>query len=319
MQKPIPKFSVVIPLFNKEQTIERTIRSVLNQTIQDFEIIVVNDGSTDNGPAIAEKIGDPRIRIIHQQNQGVSAARNKGWKEARAEWIAFLDADDFWDTLFLNEIKALTDSYPDCGVYATRYQFCAGDRHWPAIIRLSSPLIDGERGILEHYFEVASNSHPPINSSAICVRKEAIEKIGGFPVGITSGEDLLTWARLAVRFKIAYSMKPLSTFHLSDIPQPAGKLRRHPDINDQVGFGLKGLLPICHPSQRSDLKRYISHWYRMRVSVFLRVPNLELAIRAWFQSVKFNPFQFKLWVFLIIAIAPRPLRITIMNRILRPA
>ena len=88
--------SVVIPLYNKEKQIKRTLQSVLTQTFQDFEIVIVNDGSTDNSTIEVEKIKDSRIRLIHQENAGVSAARNKGIEEAKYELIAFLDADDEW-------------------------------------------------------------------------------------------------------------------------------------------------------------------------------------------------------------------------------
>ena len=92
--------SVVIPLYNKEKYIKRAIESVLNQTFQKFEIIVVNDGSTDKSAEIVQNIKDPRIRLINQKNAGVSAARNRGIQEAKYEYIAFLDADDFWEKIF---------------------------------------------------------------------------------------------------------------------------------------------------------------------------------------------------------------------------
>jgi len=90
-------FSVVIPLYNKERSVKNTIESVLNQTFQDFEVIVVNDGSTDNSLEVVKSFNDERIRIINQKNSGVSSARNRGIKEAKYEWIAFLDADDLWE------------------------------------------------------------------------------------------------------------------------------------------------------------------------------------------------------------------------------
>lgn len=89
-----PYLSIVIPLFNKEKQIKRTIESVLNQNYKDFEIIVVNDGSTDNSLSIVESINDDRIRIVSQSNAGVSAARNRGLKEALGEYVFLLDADD---------------------------------------------------------------------------------------------------------------------------------------------------------------------------------------------------------------------------------
>lgn len=93
--------SVVIPLYNKEKQIKRTLQSVLTQTFQDFEIVIVNDGSTDNSVIEVEKLKDPRIRLVHQKNAGVSAARNKGIEEAKYELIAFLDADDEWQSEYL--------------------------------------------------------------------------------------------------------------------------------------------------------------------------------------------------------------------------
>src|SRR5690554_3277529 len=98
-------FSVVIPLYNKELSISNTIQSVLDQTFQDFEIVIINDGSTDNSVKEVEKFDDKRIRLIHQDNQGVSAARNRGIEEARNEWIAFLDADDLWMISKLHKVQ----------------------------------------------------------------------------------------------------------------------------------------------------------------------------------------------------------------------
>lgn len=90
-------FSIVIPLYNKEKSITTTINSVLNQTCGDFELIIVNDGSTDTSLEIVQSIKDERIRIINQKNGGVSSARNQGIIEAKFDWIAFLDADDLWE------------------------------------------------------------------------------------------------------------------------------------------------------------------------------------------------------------------------------
>ena len=90
------KVSVIIPLYNKSQYIARTLDSVLAQTFQDYEVIVVNDGSTDDGPRIVRQYRDPRLRLVSQENRGLSGARNRGIAESRTDWVAFLDADDEW-------------------------------------------------------------------------------------------------------------------------------------------------------------------------------------------------------------------------------
>ncbi|MCX6184716.1 MAG: glycosyltransferase family A protein, partial [Flavobacterium sp.] len=91
-------FSVIIPVYNKEQFLVHTINSVLNQSFTDFELLLIDDGSTDSSPALLNQFTDERIKLISQNNQGVSAARNLGIKEAKAPYIAFLDADDLWES-----------------------------------------------------------------------------------------------------------------------------------------------------------------------------------------------------------------------------
>ncbi|NLB79493.1 MAG: glycosyltransferase family 2 protein, partial [Clostridiaceae bacterium] len=118
-----PKVSVVIPLYNKAPYIMRSLRSVLAQSYQNFEIVVVDDGSTDGGGDIVLSVGDPCIRLIRQENGGVSAARNRGIQEAKADLIAFLDADDEWKPSFLELILDMYSNYPDAGLYGTCYEF----------------------------------------------------------------------------------------------------------------------------------------------------------------------------------------------------
>ncbi len=108
-----PEVSVVIPLYNKGLYIARALNSVLAQTFQDFEVILVDDGSTDDGAEVIGGVDDPRIQLIQQENLGVSAARNRGIEAARAELVAFLDADDEWLPCFLSKIIDLSDKYPE--------------------------------------------------------------------------------------------------------------------------------------------------------------------------------------------------------------
>ena len=115
------KISVIIPLYNKEKYIQRTITSALNQETLADEILVIDDGSTDQSAHKVREIQDPRVRLIQQPNAGECAARNRGLEEARNKLVALLDADDEWKPGFLTHIQRLYRNFPDCGIYATAF------------------------------------------------------------------------------------------------------------------------------------------------------------------------------------------------------
>lgn len=204
--------SVVIPLYNKARHIARAIDSVLAQVYRDFEIIVVDDGSTDGSSDIVRQITDPRLRLITQANAGVSAARNRGIQESSCELIAFLDADDEWMPNHLETLIALRSKYPEAGIYATAYRFCEGKKTWrPAFVHC---VADPEGGLLEDYFQAALGP-PPIWTSAAMIPKHVFTEAGLFPVGMRRGEDLHTWARIALRYRIAWSPVEGAIYHFS--------------------------------------------------------------------------------------------------------
>lgn len=271
--------SVVIPLFNKEATIERSLRSVLAQTFQDFEILVVNDGSTDGGSQLVA--GNPRVRLVNQPNAGVAAARNRGIAEARGEIVAFLDADDEWLPEFLATVDGLAAARPEAGMFGTSYLY----ESRPAVLSDAT---------MPDYFRVATESAPPINASAVAVRKAALAAVGGFPVGVKSGEDLLTWARLAARFPLAYDARPLAVIH------DAAPVWRRPDDGDPVGCGLRELWPVGPRS----LRRYTGLWHKMRAKMFLLLGERRNALREASRSLACAPWQPKLLVFVVLALLP---------------
>lgn len=206
------KISVVIPLYNKEQSILRAINSVLDQSEQDFEIVVVNDGSTDKSAALVANIaGDTRIRLLSQENAGVSAARNRGVAEARSELIAFLDADDEWFPEYLKIILELRTQFPDGSVYCTLYSVQENDGSQ------NSPNTDfffnsDYRGYIFDYLDII-RSVLPFNMSSFSVKKNAFLKIGGFPIGIKYGEDVDLFIRLSLKQKIVYANRSLALYH----------------------------------------------------------------------------------------------------------
>lgn len=262
--------SVIIPLYNKAPFITSTLQCVLQQTFTHYEIVVVDDGSTDDGVARVESVADDRIRIIRQKNGGVSAARNRGIAEARGEFVAFLDADDEWKPDYLSSQMELVRKYPQCDVFASNYEFrnVEGKVTHTIINKLPFESIDG---VLDNYFEVASCSHPPLWTSAVMVRKAAIQSVGGFPVGIKSGEDLLTWARLAVKYQIAYSTKVLSTFVNSCINDNSKPKERFSE-EDAVLNGLQKLyLTESNCVVKKQLKCYILRWYKIQCVIMLEI------------------------------------------------
>lgn len=307
----MPKISVVIPLYNKEKSIASTLQTVLNQTFTDYEIVIVNDGSTDNSIAEVEKIQDNRIRLIHQQNAGVSAARNRGIEEAKGELIAFLDADDEWKPEYLATQYQLSQKYPECSVFACNYEFHDTEGNVKSTIIHKLPFV-GETGILTNYFEVASCSHPPLCTSAVVVRKMALQSIGGFPVGVISGEDLLTWARLSINGYIAFCNRPLAIYNLGEGYDYTHLPPRRQDRNDSVGRLLLQLYK-SHPSV-IGLRHYISHWHRMRASVAIRFGERRETIREVMIGLYYNPLNIRLMMFFLLALCPSKIRHIIISR-----
>ena len=303
--------SIVIPLYNKKDQVSNTIATVLAQTYQDFEVIIVNDGSTDDSVAEVEKVQDSRIRLIHQQNAGVSVARNRGIEASKGDLIAFLDADDEWNPGYLESQYQLFRKYPDCSVFACNYEFRDVEgKVTPTIIRKLS--FAEEDGILTNYFEVASCSHPPLWTSAIMVKKNAIQAIGGFPVGIKSGEDLLTWARLSIRGQIAFCKTPLAIYNLGEGYDYTHLPPRRQDRNDPVG---KSLLQLYKShSSVIGLRHYISHWHRMRASVAIRFGEREETIREVMIGLYYNHFNIILIIFFLLAVCQYKISYIIISK-----
>ncbi len=294
--------SVVIPLYNKEHQIAETLRSVLEQTFQDFEVVIVDDGSTDKSAEEALKIRDPRIRLVRQENAGVSAARNRGVEEARFDLVAFLDADDRWKPEYLQTQYDLSRKYPQCGAFACNYEFVYADGSiHPTVIRKLA--FEGQDGILDNYFEVASCSHPPLWTSAVMVRKEALLRIGSFPVGIRSGEDLLTWAKLARSCKIAYSKKNVASFISTSSNQPESKAFLRLDNQDPV---LKQLLHLKskHGNNIKHIDDYIIRWYKIQSIIFLETKNRSKARKYAIIAIKNKGNIFIFSIIFLIACMP---------------
>lgn len=307
----IKMISVVIPLYNKEKQIAVTLQKVFEQTYQDFEVVIVDDGSTDNSVSEVNKFRDARVRLISQANAGVAIARNRGIENAKGKYIAFLDADDEWNSKYLEEQIHLINRYPQCDIFASNYIFKHFNGKYENTIIRGIPF-NGECGVLSNYFQVASMSHPPLWTSAVVVSKKSILDIGGFPAGIKSGEDILTWARLSCKYKIAFSKKISATYNLGEGYDFKNQPPRKQDKGDPVGKALKELYL---QNKSKGLKRYISLWHKMRASVAVRYGDCFETIREGLNSLRYNPLNSKVIPLMILAVMPSCIR----NPIIRHA
>ncbi len=201
----MPFFSVVIPLFNKANFIKETLKSVQNQSFSDFEVIIVNDGSTDNSVKIVQEFKDDRISIINQDNQGASAARNNGINQAKANWIALLDADDIWYKNHLEEILQSIKKLKHVDLVSNAYQIRLNSGYIKTPI-YSQDLPDNI-SFIDNYFEY-SYIDPLFWTSSVAFKKSSFLKINGFDENLKTGQDLDLFIRFALQnYKLGYNPK----------------------------------------------------------------------------------------------------------------
>ena len=198
----MPLISIVIPLYNKERFIKETLDSVFNQSFTDYEIIIVNDGSTDSSVFIVNAIGDQRITVLSNQNKGVSHARNFGISKANSDLIALLDGDDLWEPNHLENLYNLYEKFPDCGLYATAYnkKYFNGEKIKASYNGLAKEYF----GIIEDYFS-ASIKDGIAWTSAVLIPMKTFRKVGVFDEEMRSGQDTDLWIRIALKDSVAFS------------------------------------------------------------------------------------------------------------------
>ena len=203
----MPFFSVIIPLFNKEKFIEATLKSVLNQTFIDFEILIINDGSTDNSATIIEEFDDPRIRYFLKENAGVSSARNDGIEKAQSNYISFIDADDYWYPDFLEEMFKIIQNYPQQKAFSAAIEIETSKKVIPA----SYSIVRTNDCEIVNYF-TASSKETVICTSCAVFHKSIFEETGNFDITVKSGQDTDLWIRLGMNYPVVFSWKILARY-----------------------------------------------------------------------------------------------------------
>lgn len=212
--------SVVIPLFEKRDFIARSLASVFGQTSAPAEVIVVNDGSTDDGAerarAAAVAVGGISVRVLDEPHRGVSAARNAGISAATQPFIAFLDADDRWRPGFLAAMRGLIERWPDAALYGSGFVTIRDGHEVRRYGVVPAEIAGGDRdghgagGPVDFFRSLGRE--PVVSMSSMVAPRAALDRVGGFPEGVTHGEDLLVWARLALSGPVVLSPEPLAEY-----------------------------------------------------------------------------------------------------------
>ena len=215
-------FSIIIPLYNKAPYIEKALRSVQAQTFREFEVIIIDDGSTDNSFEIANQLiaefskstdASPPLggfRGATQPNQGVSVARNNGVKLAKYPYICFLDADDWWAPTFLEEMKNLIEEFPNAGIYGTGYYIVKNGKNRIAPVGVPEGF---EIGKIDYCKVYAKTLCMPLTSISVCIPKKVFDDEKGFKPSLKLGEDFDLWIRLALKYPVAFLNKPLAYYN----------------------------------------------------------------------------------------------------------
>ena len=261
----MPKIAVIIPLYNKGFTISETLQSVLVQTFTDFEILIIDDGSTDNGVEIVSKFSDNRIKLFQQENKGAAAARNFGIEKSSGELIAFLDADDYWFPNHLEELFKLYTDYPNCGMYGSRYFMKISEKKTIKTFYLPSVANDF-RGILTDFFK-ASKAYRVGLTSAIAIPKTVLNTYF-FNTEISSGQDLELYTKIAIEKPVAITNLFTVEYNfslenqLSKTPISQKKLMRFEQFE-------------THERNNESLKKFLD-FYRLEYALQYRIAgNLE--------------------------------------------
>lgn len=230
-----PFFSVIIPLYNKEKYIQNTLNGVFNQSFINFEVVVVNDGSTDKSMAVLNEFTDNRLKIIHQKNQGVSVARNTGMENAKANYICFLDADDTWKPNHLQAFFDTISKFPQAKMYCGRYVTQISKNTF-----IKNKFIDIEdhyEGYVTDFFKSSLINRVAL-TSAVCINKDIFSEIGGFDPTLKSDQDLDYWIKIALKYEIAVTSKITMIYNFinanKSLSKDQSKFNKLTDLNQYV-------------------------------------------------------------------------------------
>lgn len=279
-------FSVIIPLYNKAPYVEKAVRSVLSQTFTDFELVIVDDGSQDDSAIIAAQAieGRKNCRLFKQENAGVSVARNNGVAASHGDCLCFLDADDWWNPSFLEEMSNLVREFPDAGIYGTSYTIINETKHKTRVAKIG--VEEGfEKGCINYCQAYAKTMYMPLWTGAVCIPRPVFERIGGFPKGIKLGEDFMLWIRIALKYKAVLLNRPLAYYNQDVDIANRGVGRLH-DPKEHMLWNLTDLEPL--EKTHADYKHLVDTLRTEEMMPYLLEKRYSKVARKELEKVDWN-------------------------------
>ena len=271
-------FSVVIPLYNKADTVIRTLQSVEQQTFRDFEVVIVDDGSSDNGRELASGFNSSFKKRIHrQENAGVSVARNTGAELAFGQYLAFLDADDEWEPGYLEEINRMICANKSCEVFGANYRG-VGVSEIRELRSFSNKfkLVD---------FIKEWGYYSPIHTSSTVIQKKAFCEVGGFVVGHKYYEDAELLFKLALRGRFCVSPRVLAKYHTDANVRATGKVVPYSEyahwqyVESVLAKGCSPLVKIAYwDFMRRFVENFIHNRLKDSIDLSENFPNMALSL-----------------------------------------
>ncbi len=267
-----PFFSIVITVFNKENYITDTIQSVLDQSYKNFEVIILNDGSTDDSETKILKFSDPRIRYFSQKNKGAATARNFAISKSRNEYIALLDADDHWYPFYLEEQKKSINAYPEEFVFATATEVKIHKKSYDSSYSIKA---NNGKPIKTNYFE-GSFLTSILHSSSTVIRKNVFEEVGWYDPSIKSGQDTDLYVRIGLEYDVVFNPKVCATY----IVRKNSLFQNTKKIEDKANFEAYESYEKDNPALKKflDLNRY-------SLCILAKMEGDELAFQRNFQKI----------------------------------
>ena len=300
-------FSIIIPLYNKYEFIKKAVFSVLNQTYPYFELIIVDDGSSDSSIQVIEKINDTRIKLFKQSNAGVSAARNKGIEIAKYELVAFLDADDWWGENYLQSMLKLSLKYPEVSIYGSHYAIVKNKKINPSIPFFDDQVKDISFDLLDLVVK-NKNFMLPLHSSSSIIRKAILKKTSDFDRRIKYFEDYDFFLRISLFSKVAYlNTSPLS-FYVQDVPDDNRATGKLPSLNDHMVYYLDKFIPFYNKNK--NLKIYIDKFKLWSLLNYRNEILLKNEVNRIIRDVNIKNYS---WKYIILYYTPTILTSILIN------